>query len=163
MKNPLIEELEKRQYQKELELFIDETGALYVVHGSEVIECLDSAVDENVFQKGYGHGLYYETCGGYACQIHGAAYLSYEADSVMLASNLEPYDCECEECETMGYEKSECCQKDWSMIDYMDECYDGLKLYWIDMDHALENSKTKMKTIMFLLKHFSKEVIREAV
>lgn len=115
------------------------TSSLYLVNTTtnEVIDSLDEAIFGAQSELGANHGVYAETCGGYAGQIHGAAYLDYDGESIMHTSNLEPYECECEECETKGYEESSCHQKDFSMIEYMDESYDGEKLYWVEF-YALQ-------------------------
>ena len=124
---------------KDVELFCDYMGpngtsTLYIVNKqtNEVIDSLEEALFGATSKFGANSGVYAETCGGYAGQIHGAAYLSYDEDGVMYTSNLLPYECECEECEEKGYEDSKCEWKDWDMIEYMDNVYDGEKLYWVE-------------------------------
>lgn len=105
---------------------------------NEIIDSLDNALFGATCEKlGANRGVYAETAGGYAGQIHGAAYIGYDND-VWHVSNLETYECECELCEEHGYEESPCEIKDWNMIEFMDNTYDGEKLYWVE-PYALEN------------------------
>lgn len=148
---------------KEYTLFITEPfknkSDLLIVVDYEIIAFLPNCI-MRPFRDGFGanKGVYAETSGGYAGQIHGAAYLS--DGSVMYASNLEPYECDCDECSEKGYEDSTCKQKDWSQIEYMDSFCD--KLYWID-DHMLGHYTGKKHTqvLKFLAKHIDAEILQE--
>lgn len=161
---------------KNFELFITEekpngTSDLLLVNEFDEVEAV---IEDAVFgaissciRNGFGTSVYAETCGGYANQIHGAAYLQYSGQNILRTSNLEPYECECELCEEHGYEKSPCEMKDWSMIEYMDECYDGGKLYWIDLDAVfhymtLSPVHSKLDRYKELLKYFTKNELKEA-
>ena len=115
--------MNKKYNIKDVTLFTDEslpngTSTLYLVDQSgDVIDSLEEALFGAHTAYGANHGVYYETCGGYAGQIHTAAFLNYECNRVMYVSNLEQFDCNCDECQEKGYEASICECKDWTAID----------------------------------------------
>lgn len=124
--------------EKNYELFVTEnapngTNDLVIVCDGEVKAVLDEALFGATTRIGLASGVYAETAGGYAGQIHGATYIGYDGE-IWTECNLNPYEADAEELE--GCPERE----DWSMIDYMDNMAENgeiTKLYWID-EHRIE-------------------------
>lgn len=135
---------------------------LIVNERHEVIDCLENALFGATSKLGANNGVYAETAGGYAGQIHSAFYLNYEGDKIMSVSNLQPYELDEEELQ-------DCPERDeWSMIDFMDNCYDGDKLYIVEY-YALERLSASSpicengfeRVFNFLSKHIDQDEIIE--
>jgi len=137
---------------------------------NQIVDVISEALFGATSKFGDTQGVYYETCGGYNCGIHTAAYSLY-GESIIYASNLEPHDCDCDECQTKGYEKSTCAQKDFDSIEYFDsisEFGDIEKLFWLELDAIFRLSAkspigdTLRDTIEVLSKYFTADEIAEA-